>query len=58
MKIHATVDALGNPTGFHLTPGQAHDLEGADTLLALRGNGDGFFRTGRMPETVRVQIES
>jgi len=25
---------LGNPTGFHLTPGQAHDLEGADTLLA------------------------
>ena len=32
-KIHATVDALGNPTGFHLTPGQAHDLEGADVLL-------------------------
>ena len=32
-KIHATVDALGNPTGVHLTPGQAHDLEGADALL-------------------------
>lgn len=32
-KIHATVDALGNPTGFHLTPGQAHDLQGADALL-------------------------
>lgn len=32
-KIHATVDALGNPTGFHLTPGQASDLEGADALL-------------------------
>jgi transposase len=32
-KIHATVDALGNPTGFHLTPGQAHELEGADVLL-------------------------
>ena len=32
-KIHATVDALGNPTGFHLTPGQAHDLLGADALL-------------------------
>jgi len=31
-KIHATVDALGNPTGFHLTPGQAHDLDGADAL--------------------------
>jgi len=31
--IHARCDALGNPTGFHLTPGQAHDLEGADALL-------------------------
>ncbi|MFZ1426415.1 MAG: IS5 family transposase, partial [Geminicoccaceae bacterium] len=29
----ATVDALGNPTGFALSPGQAHDLEGADALL-------------------------
>lgn len=33
-KIHATCDALGNPTGFHLTAGQAHDLQGADVLLA------------------------
>lgn len=33
-KIHATVDALCNPTGFHLTPGQAHDMDGADVLLA------------------------
>lgn len=24
---------MGNPTGFHLTPGQAHDLAGADALL-------------------------
>ncbi len=32
-KIHATVDAQGNPTGVYLTPGQAHDLEGADVLL-------------------------
>jgi transposase len=32
-KIHALVDALGNPTGFALSPGQAHDLEGADVLL-------------------------
>lgn len=31
------MDALGNPTGFFLTPGQAHDLQGADALLpALR----------------------
>ena len=27
------MDALGNPTGFHLTGGQACDLEGADVLL-------------------------
>src|SRR3954454_3757438 len=32
-KIHATVDALGNPVGFPLTGGQAHDLVGADALL-------------------------
>ena len=32
-KIHTTVDALGNPTGFHLTAGQACDLDGADILL-------------------------
>jgi len=32
-KIHATCDALGNPLNFHLTVGQAHDLEGADALL-------------------------
>ena len=32
-KIHATVDALGNPTSFSLTPGQTHDLAGADQLL-------------------------
>ncbi len=30
--MHATVDALGNPTGFLLTPGQASDLDGADVL--------------------------
>jgi transposase len=32
-KIHTLVDALGNPLAFLLTPGQAHDLEGADALL-------------------------
>jgi transposase len=32
-KIHTAVDALGNLTGFHLTAGQAHDLEGSDVLL-------------------------
>ena len=33
-KIHATCDAVGNPTGFWLTAGPAHDLQGADVLLA------------------------
>lgn len=32
-KIHATTDALGNPSGFLLTPGPASDLEGAEALL-------------------------
>ena len=32
-KIHALVDALGKPLRLLLTPGQAHDLAGADALL-------------------------
>lgn len=32
-KIHATVDALGNPTGFLLTPGQAQDMVGVRLFL-------------------------
>jgi transposase len=32
-KIHATCDALGNPTSFFLTEGQQHDLDGSDQLL-------------------------
>ena len=32
-NIHASSEAQGNPTGFHLTPAQAHDLEGSDALL-------------------------
>jgi transposase len=32
-KIHTLVDALGNPVGFFLTGGEAHDLAGADHLL-------------------------
>jgi hypothetical protein len=33
-KIHALVDALGNPIGFHLMGGEACDLNGADLPLA------------------------
>jgi transposase len=32
-KIHALVDAVGNPIGFHLTGGEANDFVGADELL-------------------------
>lgn len=32
-KIYAKCDALGDPTDFYLTNGQACDLEGADLFL-------------------------
>src|SRR4029077_4490610 len=32
-KIHALVDALGNPVHLMLTPGQAHDLACAEELI-------------------------
>ena len=32
-KIHAVVDALGNPVGIMLTPGQDHDLTCAEALI-------------------------
>jgi transposase len=32
-KVHALVDALGNPCGLMLTPGQDHDLTCAQPLL-------------------------
>ena len=32
-KIHALVDALGNPVELMLTPGQANDLVGTQPLL-------------------------
>lgn len=35
-KIHALVDSLGNPLALLLTPGQTHDLVGADSLLPQR----------------------
>ena len=36
-KIHALVDALGNPLAFRLTAGQTHDRVGADALLPQMG---------------------
>ena len=32
-KIHALVDALGNPVAFSVTPGQASDLSQAEPLI-------------------------
>src|SRR3984893_12563443 len=32
-KIHALVDALGNPVELMLSPGQAHDLACAEPLI-------------------------
>jgi transposase len=34
-KIHTSCDANGNPTGFYLSSGQAHDLTGADMLMEV-----------------------
>ena len=33
-KIHASVDALGNPLRFRLTGGQRHDITQAEDLIA------------------------
>lgn len=42
-KIHTLCDALGNPTGFYLTPGQDHDLKGADALMDEITKGDALL---------------
>jgi len=38
--VHALTDARGLPIRIVLTPGQAHDLVGADALLTTLGEGD------------------
>lgn len=38
-KIHALVDALGNPVEVMLSPGQDHDLTCAEPLIAAAGPG-------------------
>ena len=37
--------ALGNPTGFHLSHGQAHDLQGADVLKNRSDQGPASGKT-------------
>ena len=53
-KIHATGDALGNPTSFHLTPGQAHDLQGADVLLDILDEADALIADKAYDAQARV----
>src|ERR1035437_3240211 len=43
-KIHALVDALGNPVALMLTPGQAHDLACAEQLIDT-ADPDAFIAT-------------
>jgi transposase len=38
-KIHARVDSQGRPIQILITPGQAHDLTGAEPLLASLARG-------------------
>ncbi len=58
-KIHATCDALGNPTGFHLTAGQDHDLEGADALMDYLTQADAALadKAYDADERVRQKLE-
>src|ERR1700720_3635940 len=44
-KIHALVDALGNPVELMLTPGQAHDLACAQPLIET-ADPDALIGTG------------
>jgi len=55
-KIHAVVDALGNPLRFILTPGQVSDIAQAEELIAelpadhvLADNG---YDSKALPETI------
>ena len=61
-KIHATVDALGNPTAFHLTPGQSHDLQGSDALMETLTKADtviadkAYDAEARMRNKIRIAL--
>jgi transposase len=62
-KIHATTDALGNPLSFHLTPGQACDLDGSDVLLPQLAAqtilaDKGYDATRRVIEPLQAQFKT
>jgi len=56
-KLHAVVDALGNPVRFVLTPGQAHEMRVASELLGEIHDayvvGDSAYRSKRLVEELR-----
>jgi transposase len=58
-KIHATCDALGNPTAFHLTPSQDHDLAGADVLMVKMIQADALLadKTYDADERMRQKLK-
>ena len=57
-KIHAVVDALGNPLKFKLTPGQRHDITQAPELISDAKNASIIADKGYDSDTLRDQIRS
>ena len=54
-KIHAIVDALGNPLVLSLTPGQVHDIQQAEPLTAQIEAG---AETSGLPEEESRKVPS
>lgn len=58
-KIHATVDALGNPLKFIITPGQSNDITQAEELIkGIRNSyvlGDKGYDSKAFRETIKKQ---
>jgi transposase len=58
-KVHALVDALGNPLKFILTPGQRHDITQADSLAKDIANtmllGDKAYDSNAFIEQLEVR---
>lgn len=57
-KIHALVDAHGNPLKFRLTPGQSHDVTQAPELIIGAKDADIIADKGYDSDTLRDQIRS
>ena len=57
-KIHALVDALGNPLKFRLTAGQSHDITQAPELIIGAKDADIIADKGYDSDALRDQIRS